>query len=199
MFSFGRKSRGSNWGSKKDSIKKGVKALGTALVVGAGVYHAATGGGGGEEHHKNAEAESSGQQEALLRHDKLLQEAKDKGLEAPAPAVQFGESGGSGKLDKARDALDIAGEAISAAEGVADEEGKLRKARAAAKGAKEVKDAITRAGKRDKQARFEAGALSERDMKKHALKQQKEAEKAMKARDKAARKKAKKERKKRRG
>tara|TARA_Y100000593_G_scaffold92149_1_gene182855 strand:- start:815 stop:1438 length:624 start_codon:yes stop_codon:yes gene_type:complete len=172
--SFGRKSRGRDIGKKESKFKKGVKTLGLALVAGAGVY-AATHSGSNE--HKEHEEEQSRKQRLDVQLDEHREELAAQGAKpAPAPAVEFGQSGSGGKLDKIQDVLDVAGTAVGAAKDVDEATGKFGKAKAAAKGAKAVVGAAKDVGKKDTQAKFEAGALTDEQAKKFAGKQMKKAE-----------------------
>lgn len=168
--SFGRKSRGRSIGKKESVFKKGLKGLGAVALVGAGVaaaVHAAT------TDHKdhNAEQEKS---QTLEEHSAQLAAAGAK--PAPAPAVEFGQSGGGSTLDKAQDVLAVAGAGLEAAQDVAAAEGKFGKAKAVAQGAKAVVGAAKEVGAKDKQAKFETGALTDEQAKKFAGKQMKQAE-----------------------
>jgi len=169
--SFGRKLRGRSIGKKESKFTKGVKTLGLALVAGAGVYAATH---STDKEHSNHEKEQSREQQLDQQREKLASEGASP---APPPAVSFGQSGGGGKLDKAEDVLAVAGEAIDAARDVSEATGKLGKAKAVAKGAKAVKDKTKEVGKKDKQAKFEAGLLTDKQAKKFAKKQMKGAEK----------------------
>ena len=168
--SFGRKSRGRDLGKKQSVFKRGLKALGTVALVGAGVataVHAIT------SDHKNHDAEQQKSQQ-LEEHSAEL--AAQGAKPAPPPAVEFGQSGTGSTLDKAQDVLAVAGAGLEAAQDVAAAEGKLGKAKAVAQGAKAVVGAAKEVGAKDKQAKFESGALTDEQAKKFAGKQMKQAE-----------------------
>ena len=166
---FGRKSRGPDIGKKSSKLVKGVKALGLGIVAGAGIYAATH---SADKEHKNTEEEQRTQQLDIQREKLQAEGAKP----APEPVVKFGESGKGGKLDKAEDILAVAGAGIEAARDIDEAEGKLKKAKAAVGGIKDVKDKAKEVGAKDLQAKFEAGLLTDQQAKKFALKQQKEAE-----------------------
>ncbi|WP_286931449.1 hypothetical protein [Marinobacter sp.] len=168
--SFGRKSRGRSIGKKESKFKKGVKTLGLALVAGAGVYAATH---STDKEHSNHEAEISREQQLDQQREKLAAEGAKP---APPPAVEFGQAGKGGKLDKAEDILSVAGAAVDAARDVDDTSGKFAKAKAVAKGVKAVKDKTKEVGAKDKQAKFEEGLLTDQQAKKFAGKQMKQAE-----------------------
>jgi hypothetical protein len=173
--SFGRKNRGNSYGKKSSKLIKGVKGLGMALVAGAGIYAAVN---STDKEHKHHEEEQERKQSLNQQLDENREKLAAEGAKpAPAPAGEFGKSGSGGKLDKAEDVLAVAGEAIDAARDVDEATGKFGKAKAVAKGAKRVKDKTKEIGKKDKQAKFEAGELTEKQAKKFAGKQMKKAEK----------------------
>lgn len=170
--SFGRKSRGNSIGKKSSSLKKGVKTLGLALVAGAGIYAATK---DTDKTHSNHEAEQSRDQQLDEQREKLAAEGAKP---APTPEIgKFGGGGKGGKLDKVADILGVAGAGVEAAQDVDEASGKFGKAKAAAKGAKAVKDVAKEVGAKNKQAKFEANALTDEQAKKFAGKQMKEAEK----------------------
>ena len=170
--SFGHKSRGNSIGKKQSGFKKGVKTLGLALVAGAGIYAAIN-----DNTHKDHEVEQSKQQELQQQLDDHREELAAEGAKpAPAPAVQFGQGGKGGKLDKVADVLQVASAGVEAAQDVDEATGKFGKAKAAAKGAKQVKDKAKEVGAKDIQAKFEAGLLTDQQAKKFVQKQQKDVE-----------------------
>jgi len=166
---FGRKSRGSNIGKKQSSFKKGVKSLGLALVAGAGIYAATQ---SGDKEVKDTEEEQRNQVLEQQR-EKLAAEGAQP---APPPAVEFGQGNNGGKLDKAKDVLQIAGIAIDAAQDIDSEKGKFGKAKAVVGGIKDVKKEADNIGKQNIQGKFEAGLLTDQQAKKFISKQQKEVE-----------------------
>lgn len=173
--SFGRKNRGNSYGKKSSKLIKGVKGLGMALVAGAGIYAAVN---STDKEHKHHEEEQEKKQNLNQQLDENRERLAAEGAKpAPSPAGEFGQAGSGGKLDKAEDILAVAGEAIDAARDVDEATGKFGKAKAVAKGAKRVKDKTKEIGKKDKQAKFEAGELTEKQAKKFAGKQMKKAEK----------------------
>lgn len=171
---FGRKNRGRDIGKKEGKFKKGVKTLGLALVAGAGIYAATHSTDKEHKHHEEEQERKQNLDQQLADNREKL--AAEGAKPAPAPAVEFGQSGTGGKLDKAEDVLAIASQAVDAARDVDEASGKFAKAKAVAKGAKAVKDKTKEVGKKDKQAKFEAGQLTDEQAKKFAGKQMKKAE-----------------------
>jgi hypothetical protein len=168
---FGRKARGGSIGKKTTALKKGVKGLGLALVAGAGIYAATH---STDKEHQNTEEELRTQTLDEQREKLAAQGAKP----APTPEIgKFGQSGKGGKIDKARDILDVASTGLDVVEDLGESTGKFGKAKAAVKGVKDVKDKVQEVGKKDKQAKFEEGLLTDQQAKKFAGKQMKTAEK----------------------
>ena len=167
--SYGRKSRGGSIGKKTSSLKKGVKTLGLALVAGAGIYAATH---SNEKVHQNTEEELRTQ--ALDEQREKL--AREGASPAPPPAVEFGKSGKGGKVDKARDILDVASAGLDVVEDVGEKKSKLGKIKAVGKGVKDIKEKVQEVGQKDIQAKFEEGLLTDQQAKKFAGKQMKKAE-----------------------
>ena len=160
--SFGRKDRPSSLGKKGQTFKKGVKGLGGALVLGAGLYHAWH---SADNHHQNddklTKEDSEAKQEAALEaHEDLM---KEEAIPMPASAnvVDYAPAGGGvSPLDKIDDVLDVAGSAVEGARDVVDADGKFAKAKAAAKAAKDLKDKAKDVGKKNQGQKLVEGQLS---------------------------------------
>ena len=171
---FGRKSRGPDIGKKSSKLVKGVKALGLGIVAGAGIYAATH---STDKEHKNTEEEQSQTQQLAQQLDIQREKLAAEGAQpAPEPVVKFGEAGKGGKLDKAEDIIAIAGAGIEAARDIDEAEGKFQKAKAVFGGIKDVKDKAQEVGAKDKQAKFEAGLLTDQQARKFVSKQQKQVE-----------------------
>ena len=179
----GRKIRGFSLGKKGQAVKKGLKGLGGVALLGAGLYAAYH---SHEKHHESdaeiTKRESAAmmdrlQKKAEAEHDKKMEEVAVP-MPAKANAVVFADSGGKvGKLDKVDDILDVAKVGVDVARDVDDEEGKFKKAKAAAKGAKEVKDKIQQVGKKKKEQKLVEGDLTPEQEEKMLKKAQKGARK----------------------
>jgi len=158
----GRKIRGFSLGKKGQAIKKGLKGLGGVALLGAGIYAAYK---SHEKHHENDEELTKRESAAMIARieDKIEKEKKEKAVPMPdkAHGVVFADSGGKvGKLDKVDDLIDVAKVGVDAARDVDDSEGKFSKAKAFAKGAKDVKDKVKDIGKRTKEEKLVEGDLT---------------------------------------
>mgnify|MGYP003142938794 CR=1 FL=1 len=183
--SFGRKDRPTSLGKKGQTFKKGVKGLGGALVVGAGLYHAWH---SADKHHQNDEKLTKEDSEetqaaALEAHEELIREEAIP-MPASANAVEYAPAGGGvSPLDKIEDVLDVAGSAVEGARDVVDADGKLAKARAAAKAAKDLKGKAKDVGKKNKGQKLVEGQLSPEQEAKVVAQNIKEQEKNLKKQD----------------
>jgi hypothetical protein len=160
--SFGRKDRPSSIGKKGQSVKKGLKGLGGALVLGAGLYHAWH---SADKHHQNDEKQTKDESDALQaaaiqKHEELMEEEAIP-MPASANAVDYAPSGGGvSPLDKVDDVLDVASAAVAGAREVTEAEGKFSKAKAAARAAKDLKDKAKEVGKKSEGEKLVEGKLS---------------------------------------
>ena len=184
MFSsLGRKRRGNSLGKKGQAIKKGLKGLGGVALLGAGIYAAYQ---SHEKHHENDDELTKRESAAMMaRVQKKAEEEHARKLReeavpvpAEANAIVFADSGGSvSKLDKVDDILDVAKVGVDVARDVDEAEGKFKKAKAVAQGAKEVKDKVKNIGKKNKEQKLVEGELSEEQEAKMIKKEKKKARK----------------------
>jgi len=175
----GRKIRGFSLGKKGQAIKKGLKGLGGVALLGAGIYAAYQ---SHEKHHENDEELTKRESAAMLKRieDKIEKDKEEKSVPMPdkAHGVVFADSGGKvSKLDKVDDLIDVAKVGVDAARDVDDSEGKFSKAKAFARGAKDVKDKVSEIGKRTKEEKLVEGDLTPEQEAKMLKKAQKKARK----------------------
>lgn len=175
----GRKIRGFSLGKKGQAIKKGLKGLGGVALLGAGIYAAYN---SHEKHHENDEELTKRESAAMIKRieDKIEEEKKEKSVPMPdkGHGVVFADSGGKvSKLDKVDDLIDVAKVGVDAARDVDESEGKFSKAKAFARGAKDVKDKVKDIGKRTKEEKLVEGDLSPEQEAKMLKKAQKKARK----------------------
>ena len=175
----GRKIRGFSLGKKGQAIKKGLKGLGGVALLGAGIYAAYK---SHEKHHENDEELTKRESAAMLQRieNKIEKEKEEKAVPMPdkGHGVVFADSGGKvGKLDKVDDILDVAKVGEDVARDVDEAEGKFGKVKAAAQGAKEVKDKVKQVGKKGQEQKLVEGQLSEKQEAKMIKKAQKKARK----------------------
>ena len=183
--SFGRKDRPSSLGKKGQTIKKGVKGLGGALVLGAGLYHAWH---SEDKHHQNddklTKEDSEAKQEAALEAHEDLMEEEAIPMPASANVVDYAPAGGGiSPLDKIDDVLDVAGAAVEGARDVVDADGKFAKAKAAAKAAKDLKDKAKDVGQKNQGQKLVEGQLSPEKEAKVVAQDIKKTEKALRIQD----------------
>jgi len=183
--SFGRKSRPASLGKKGQAVKKGLKGLGGVLLASGAIYahyHSA------DNHHQNddkltKEDSEELQAAALEAHDELIEEEAIP-MPVSANAVEFAPAGGGvSPLDKIDDVLDVAGAAVEGARDVVDADGKLAKAKAAAKAAKELKGKAKDVGKKNKGQKLVEGQLSPEQEANVVAQNIKEQEKKLKQQD----------------